>query len=250
MTPGTEALDRNVDFHNQLVEDESSHYAMQWEKIARIARLLATFAPKQGDLADIGSFTGLATTRYVEACAARSACCFDISAVALDKCRKRGFQAVEWNCEQRCPAPDAAFSTIVAADVIEHLVNTDGFVNELRRILRPGGIVVISTPNLAYWLNRLRLARGWAPWSYPGVSSTFRRSESVDLNHIRINVPQEWIGLFEARGFTCVHRTGYSIFRVWSSSRWGAIRTRVDEFADDRVPNLAFGNLFCFTLAD
>src|SRR5207302_280059 len=103
--------------------------------------------------------------RYAVACGAESVTCFDISEAALAVCATRGFTTISWNCEELCPSRDAAFSTVVAADVVEHLVNTDAFTSELARVLRPGGLLIVSTPNLAYWLNRLRLAAGRVPWS-------------------------------------------------------------------------------------
>ncbi len=38
---------------------------------------------------------------------------------------------------------------VVMSELIEHLVDTDAAVEEARRILRPGGILLLSTPNLA-----------------------------------------------------------------------------------------------------
>ena len=207
---------------------------------------LGALRPSTEALADVGSFTGWGTERYARACAAEHVTCFDLSGSALKACVARGFTAVEWNCEEASPAADQSFTVVVAADIIEHLVNTDGFVSELHRVLRPGGLLILTTPNLAYWLNRVRLASGRVPWSYPGVSSTFRRSESVDLNHIRINVPGEWIPFFEARGFRSIDRSGYSIFRLRATNRLGKLRTAIDEFADDHAPDFAFGNIYMF----
>jgi len=43
------------------------------------------------------------------------------------------------------------FDVIVAGDVIEHLENFDGFIESCKRHLRPGGRLLISTPNPWYW---------------------------------------------------------------------------------------------------
>lgn len=45
------------------------------------------------------------------------------------------------------PAPDAAFHAVMSLQVIEHLWNLGEFLNECRRVLRPGGTLVVSTPN-------------------------------------------------------------------------------------------------------
>jgi SAM-dependent methyltransferase len=240
-----ETVSQNLERHDLLASDEQALYVMQLEKIDRIASLLARFArPRTTSLADVGAFTGWATERYAAASQAKHVVCFDLSGAALQRCAERGFDTARWNCEEPSPAADQAFSVVVAADIVEHLVNTDLFMAELHRTLLPGGILIVSTPNLAYWCNRLRLMAGRTPWSYPGVSSTFRRSPTVDLSHIRINVPTEWTPFFEARGFTVLERTGYSIFKTWTTTAWGRLRARLDELADVHAPDLAFGNIY------
>jgi SAM-dependent methyltransferase len=45
---------------------------------------------------------------------------------------------------------------VVTLEVIEHLVNAENFLLEVSRVLKPGGILIISTPNVGFILNRLR----------------------------------------------------------------------------------------------
>jgi SAM-dependent methyltransferase len=45
------------------------------------------------------------------------------------------------------PFPDRAFDAVVTLQVIEHVWNHREFVGECRRVLRPGGLLVVSTPN-------------------------------------------------------------------------------------------------------
>jgi ubiquinone/menaquinone biosynthesis C-methylase UbiE len=45
---------------------------------------------------------------------------------------------------------DASFDLIVAADVLEHLVEPDAFLREAHRLLRPGGVLVLETPNTCF----------------------------------------------------------------------------------------------------
>jgi len=44
------------------------------------------------------------------------------------------------------PFPDGAFDMIVCADVIEHVDKPIAMLTEIRRLLKPGGAAVISTP--------------------------------------------------------------------------------------------------------
>ena len=45
------------------------------------------------------------------------------------------------------PLPDAAFDVVVSLQVIEHLPDVPRYLSELRRVLRPGGELVLTTPN-------------------------------------------------------------------------------------------------------
>ncbi|MGC2374545.1 MAG: class I SAM-dependent methyltransferase [Solirubrobacteraceae bacterium] len=54
---------------------------------------------------------------------------------------------------------DGSFDVVWAGETIEHLADTSGWLSELRRVLRSGGLVLLSTPDHGP-LSRLRLALG------------------------------------------------------------------------------------------
>lgn len=45
------------------------------------------------------------------------------------------------------PYEDSSFDMLLSFDVIEHLPDPDALLHEMRRVLKPGGVMVISTPN-------------------------------------------------------------------------------------------------------
>ncbi|MBA4248129.1 MAG: hypothetical protein C0444_07530 [Microbacterium sp.] len=61
------------------------------------------------------------------------------------------------------PLEDNAVDVLVALEIIEHVFDTSRFLSEIRRVLRPGGMVVISTPNLASLQDRIGFLAGRAP---------------------------------------------------------------------------------------
>ncbi len=55
-----------------------------------------------------------------------------------------------WDLDQHpYPLPDGAFEHIYALDVVEHLADIQGFVEEAHRLLAPGGILEITTPHFS-----------------------------------------------------------------------------------------------------
>jgi 2-polyprenyl-3-methyl-5-hydroxy-6-metoxy-1,4-benzoquinol methylase len=60
---------------------------------------------------------------------------------------------------QGLPWGDGIFDVVVAGEVIEHQVDTVSFLLECRRVLRPGGSLLLTTPNLAYWRNVIQWFR-------------------------------------------------------------------------------------------
>lgn len=71
---------------------------------------------------------------------------YDESAVAHARLRYPRMRALHGNLAD-LPLPDESVDVIVNFQVIEHLWNQSQFVDECRRVLRPGGLLLMSTPN-------------------------------------------------------------------------------------------------------
>ena len=75
----------------------------------------------------------------------------DIAPAAVDHARVR-YAAIA-NLEFRVadcaslPFPDASFDAVVSFETIEHIAAQEAFLDEVRRVLRPGGLLVLSCPN-------------------------------------------------------------------------------------------------------
>jgi ubiquinone/menaquinone biosynthesis C-methylase UbiE len=57
---------------------------------------------------------------------------------------------------QPLPYPDASFDIVTCTEVIEHLADFRRVIREIHRVLLPGGICVLSTPNILNLNSRLR----------------------------------------------------------------------------------------------
>ncbi len=95
------------------------------------------------------------------------------------------------------PFRDAAFTCVVCSEVIEHVPKTDGLLDELVRVVAPGGRLILGTPDYSTWQWRLLEAayKTLAPGGYAD-------------EHVSHYSRQELIELFQARGFT-VEATRY-----------------------------------------
>jgi SAM-dependent methyltransferase len=69
----------------------------------------------------------------------------DISLPALEKLRERGGR-VAMSEVTALPFADGAFDLVCALDIIEHVDNDEGALCELSRVVRPDGVLLISTP--------------------------------------------------------------------------------------------------------
>jgi methionine biosynthesis protein MetW len=88
----------------------------------------------------------------------------DVSERAVALARERGLDARVVEDAARLPFADASVDVAICVEVLEHLFRPDHAVAEARRVLRPGGRLVVSAPNAAYWRLRLFALRGtWHP---------------------------------------------------------------------------------------
>ncbi|CAN5174931.1 class I SAM-dependent methyltransferase [soil metagenome] len=71
---------------------------------------------------------------------------YDDSAVAHVRARYPRVNVIQGNLAE-LPIPDASVDVVVNFQVIEHLWDQSQFVAECRRVLRPGGVLLMSTPN-------------------------------------------------------------------------------------------------------
>jgi SAM-dependent methyltransferase len=72
----------------------------------------------------------------------------DVSAVALGRARSRlpGARLVELDPDAPLPLEDAGFDLVLCAETIEHVRDVQLLLSEIRRVLRPGGTLAVSTP--------------------------------------------------------------------------------------------------------
>lgn len=101
------------------------------------------------DVLDVACGEGYGSALLAQS--ARSVAGVDLAVAAIDHARTR--YAGRSNLEFRAadctalPFPDASFDAVVSFETVEHIAAQDAFVDEVRRVLRPDGLFVVSCPN-------------------------------------------------------------------------------------------------------
>lgn len=101
----------------------------------------------------------------------------DLSHVAVERARKRGVDARQCEIDANpLPFEDACFDIVVCDSQLEHRFDPDHALDEMARVLRPGGRLILLLPNTAHWRVRWWLLTG----RFPTVQHT-----PTDWLHIR-----------------------------------------------------------------
>ena len=87
---------------------------------------------------------------------------FEISAHRGGRARERGHQVLVSE-DGRVPLPDATMDIVTSTHVVEHVPDDAGYVRELARIARPGGVIYLETPLKlsGAWYFRRNPEAGW-----------------------------------------------------------------------------------------
>lgn len=133
-----------------------------------IAAMLAGVRREAGApcaLLDVGCWDGAATGRYARILGG-PAFGVEYFATKAREAEARGITVARLDLESGAfPWPDASMDVVVANQVFEHLKNVWRPMSEIHRVLRPGGRLVLSVPNLGSLHNRVLLALGRQPTS-------------------------------------------------------------------------------------
>ncbi|MEA2393153.1 MAG: hypothetical protein QOJ82_1044 [Solirubrobacteraceae bacterium] len=76
----------------------------------------------------------------------------DGSPEAVAAAASRGRTIVHADVDEPLPFPDASFDGVVLKDLLEHVADPVAVVREVRRVLRPGGVVFASSPDAQRWV--------------------------------------------------------------------------------------------------
>ena len=129
--------------------------------LSQVISSLTLILPK---ILDLGCGNGTQTKYIVKLVSATEAYGIDINQTYLKEAEKTGINGIRADLNtDKLPFDDDYFDLIILSEVIEHLLNPDNALKEAYRVLKSGGIFIITTPNLSSWMNRIYLLLGYQP---------------------------------------------------------------------------------------
>lgn len=87
----------------------------------------------------------------------------DAAEHSLKIASERGINTVRGDVSGPLPFESGSFDFVFAGEIIEHIFDTRSFLAEVNRVLKPKGNLILSTPNLARFDDRLKLLFGKTP---------------------------------------------------------------------------------------
>ncbi|HWH44729.1 MAG TPA: methyltransferase domain-containing protein [Thermoleophilaceae bacterium] len=121
----------------------------------------------------------------------------DTSAVALERAAARlpGADLVRVEPDAPLPFGDCSFDLVLGVEMVEHVRDLQLLLSEARRVLRPGGLLALTTPAHGRLTGLRALVRGFER-EFPPLSP-----------HIRFLTRRSLTGLLDDMGFEVEHLT-------------------------------------------
>ncbi len=121
----------------------------------------------------------------------------EASDFGVQQSRAKGIAVEKFFIRDGVPVPfrDGSFDFVIIGEIIEHMYDTDFFLAEIRRVLKPQGYLLVSTPNIASLGRRIMLLFGANP-----ILET-SPNEPASSGHIRYFTFASLRSLLEKHGF-------------------------------------------------
>lgn len=142
----------------RLHEVQIAHHAEEpvadFPRIEKVVHALASNPP--GRLLEVGYSVG----GFADALIGLG---WDCTGLDINKrCHPR-IKTIQCDLNEGFPVEACGYDLVTAGEVIEHMIDESAFLAECRRVLKPNGRLVLTTPNLSYLVNRVLVLAGRTP---------------------------------------------------------------------------------------
>ena len=174
------AIDNELEtFYNTSHLTESSRKGYYDEKLQFITSYLKKFKKNQPYILDIACNDGEMTQKYGKYGEIMG---IDINKKSVTLCKKRGIPCLCTDVKGLTKKYKSCFDIVIAGDIIEHVFDTDEFLRNIYTILKPGGVLLLTTANVASLARRGMLLLGLNPFL---EYSTMLPNKEFNVGHIR-----------------------------------------------------------------
>lgn len=218
--PGPNADQRFVDYYAQ--ESASAKTQLRFEGTRRVTLALRTelgLSTEGLDVVDVGCGAGSQALLWGQS--GHRVLGVDISAPLIDIARERAARAGSSarfvvGSADSLPVPDASVDIALVSELLEHLHDWEPCLNEALRVLRPGGVVYMSTTN--------RLCPKQQEFNLP-FYSWYPRVLKKHCEKLAVTTRSHWV---QFASFPAVHWFSFYQLRDYLDARGFSARDRFD----------------------
>lgn len=136
------------------------------DRLEKMLKLVDSLPYPPNNILDVGCGTGYFSNALLKKYPKANSYGIDISkkAISLGKKQHPRVKFVYGNAEKKLPFKKDFFDLTISGEHIEHVNDVDTYLEEIYRVTKPGGTLIVTTPNLASWMNRILLLLGRQPF--------------------------------------------------------------------------------------
>jgi 2-polyprenyl-3-methyl-5-hydroxy-6-metoxy-1,4-benzoquinol methylase len=175
-------------------------FSMYWFARRYYAALVRRYAPRDGGRllelgCGLGHLIGLLQNDYH--CVG-----IDLAEYGVEQTKRNAPKAEAYvqSADDLSRFETGQFSVVVALHLVEHLPDPAHTIAEVNRLLKPGGLFLMATPNPGYSLRRFK---------DPATDAIGK-----DPTHINVQPPAQWRAWVEANGFRVLRHFGDGLWDV------------------------------------
>jgi 2-polyprenyl-3-methyl-5-hydroxy-6-metoxy-1,4-benzoquinol methylase len=149
------------------------------EKISFFINVLSKYKNGNITILDIGCNDGELTEKYSNYGKVLG---IDINEKGILECKRKGLECKKMDVMDLDKKYHNNFDVVIAGDIIEHVLDTDKFLLNCRDFLKKGGLLLLTTPNVASLGRRIMLIFGKNPFLEYSLNLPYK---DFNVGHIR-----------------------------------------------------------------
>lgn len=147
---------------------DEKKYLASGDRLKKMLEITQNLQDPPTTVLDIATGTGLFANEVLRIFPHANVYAVDISkkAISIGKNKYKNIKFKNANAEIKLPYRSNIFDFVISGEHIPCVKNTDTYLMEINRVLKINGKLMITTPNLTSWLNRILLLFGKSIYFY------------------------------------------------------------------------------------